>query len=223
MFIAVILHLAGVYFLLQLNGRLIKKILCLNKKKYYQKLLIWNDFIFDYRINGNLIYSIYAVNILLVFIFGGLFASDWPKDYFYSSIQAIIAVAGLSVILEEQIIILERMILDVNAAREQRNILFQLGMENREYLKFIQSKIKHMTVFPGMLASVMGTLFFMSDYIYQENISSLSDLWSFALVKYIVAILVFWFIQYIGYFFIKERVMNYLEQSEAAIYYGQEG
>lgn len=223
LFIAVILHLAGVYFLLQLNGRLIKKILCLNKKRYYQKLLIWNDFIFDYRINGNLIYSIYAVNILLVFIFGGLFASDWPKDYFYSSIQAIIAVAGLSVILEEQIIILERMILDVNTAREQRNILFQLGMENREYLKFIQSKIKHMTVFPGMLASVMGTLFFMSDYIYQENISALSDLWSFTLVKYIVAILVFWFIQHIGYFFIKERVMNYLEQSEAAIYYGQEG
>ncbi len=223
LFIAVILHLAGVYFLLQLNGRLIRKIFCLNKRRYYQKLLIWNDFVFDYRINGNLIYSIYAVNILLVFIFGGLLASDWPEDYFYSGIQVVIGVAGLSVIFEGQIIILERMILDTNTAKEQRDILFQLGIENREYLNFIQSKIKHMTVFPGILASVMGTLFFMSDYIYQENISGLSDLWSLTLLKFAFVIVVFWLVQYGGYFFIKRRVVNYLEQSGATIYFGQEG
>ena len=62
MFGAIFLHLAGIYFLLQINERFIQKVFRKNRKQYYQKILMWTDFISEYRINGNILFSIYTVN-----------------------------------------------------------------------------------------------------------------------------------------------------------------
>lgn len=208
LFVAIFFHLAGIYFLLQINSRLVKNVVKRNKRIYYQKLLIWTDFVFKYRMNGNVIYSIYAVNLLLVWGVGGIFASDYPLDSIYFGVEIILVVVGIAIILEGQIIILERMILDMKNEKKQRNILFQLGMSNREYTNFIQSRIKNMFVLPGIMASVMGTVFFVCDYVYQENITYLSDLLSLSMMKYFSAIFVFWCLQYCGYFFARKIIVK---------------
>ncbi|MFR8261571.1 hypothetical protein [Frisingicoccus sp.] len=208
LFIAVFFHLTGIYFLLQINGRFVKKVLKRNEKRYYQKLLVWTDLVSEYRMNGNIIYSIYAVNLLVVLVFGGLLASDYHSDSVYFGIEIILAVVGVAIILEGQTIILERMLLDIKSEKIQHDILFQLGISVSEYTYFIRNRIKNMFVLPGIVASVMGAVFFMCDYVYQERITVLSDLWSLSMAKYLGAILIFWCLQYFGYLFARKRLLK---------------
>ena len=58
-------------------------------------------------------FSIYTVNFLVVLVFGGLYASDYPSGSTYFGVEIILAAIGVAIILEGQIIILERMILDI--------------------------------------------------------------------------------------------------------------
>ncbi len=208
MFVAVLLHLAGIYFLLQINGRLIKGVVRRNEKKYYQKLLIWTDFIFEYRLNGNAICSIYAVNLLVALMFGGFLASDFPLDSTYIGVEIMLIVMGISIVLEGQAIILERMILDIKNEKKQHNILFHLGIGAREYRNLLQNRIKNMFILPGGIASVMGIIFFLCDYVYQENVTTLSRLKSLGVMKYIGVILIFGGLQYCGYLFARKRVVK---------------
>ncbi len=144
---------------------------------------MWTDFISEYRINGNILFSIYTVNFLVVLVFGGLYASDYPSGSTYFGVEIILAAIGVAIILEGQIIILERMILDIKNEKIQHYILFQLGISVSEYTHFTQGRIKNMFVFPGIVASIMGAVFFMYDYIYQESITALSELWSVGMAK----------------------------------------
>lgn len=212
LFGAVFLHLTGVYFLLQINGRLIRRAVNRNEKKYYQKLLIWTDFIFEYRLNGNVVYSIYAINLLFVWVFGGLYASNVPLDSTYFGVKIILVIIGISIVLEGQTIILERMILNIKNEKKQHNILFHLGINVSEYRNFLYSRLKNMFVLPGMVASVMGVVFFLCDYVYQENVTTLSQLWSLSMVKYIGIVLIFWCLQYCGYLFARKRLVKRYDQ-----------
>ena len=78
------------------------------KKSYFRHLLWWNDLLYECRLNGNIIFAIYGVNFVLVFLFGGLLASDFPEDPVYTVVQLLTGVIGLSVLLEEQAFILEK-------------------------------------------------------------------------------------------------------------------
>jgi len=89
MFLAAFLHMAGIYFLLQINGRLLKKLLAFRKKSSFRHLLWWNDLLYECRLNGNIIFAIYGVNFVLVFLFGGLLASDFPEDPVYTVVQVL--------------------------------------------------------------------------------------------------------------------------------------
>lgn len=199
MIIAAFLHLTGIYFLLQVNGRLVRKVLTGNKKRYFRNLLKWNDFLYEYRMNGNLICAIYAVNFIMVFLFGGLLASDFPPDQGYTVIRLLFAVIGISVILEQQAFILGEMILDLRKEKERYDIFRQIGMEQNSYQCLIREKIKEMSIWPMAAASVAGMLFFLCDYIYQGDITTVKEIWSTVLAKYLCAVVVFWFVQYGGY------------------------
>ena len=129
MFGAIFLHLAGIYFLLQINERFIQKVFRKNRKQYYQKILMWTDFISEYRINGNILFSIYTVNFLVVLVFGGLYASDYPSGSTYFGVEIILAAIGVAIILEGQIIILERMILDIK--NEKNTALYFVSARNK--------------------------------------------------------------------------------------------
>ena len=146
MFLAAFLHMAGIYFLLQINGRLLKKLLAFRKKSYFRHLLWWNDLLYECRLNGNIIFAIYGVNFVLVFLFGGLLASDFTEDPVYTVVQVLTGVIGLSVLLEEQAFILEKMILDLHREKEQRDILFQLGMGWEVWRKLVQDKLKMIVI-----------------------------------------------------------------------------
>lgn len=212
MIVAALMHLTGVYFLLQINGRLIRKVLKIRRKRYFQHLLIWNDFIHEYRMNGNLIYSIYTVNFIMVFLFGGLFASDFPKEAVYTVLKMIIALLGLAIIFEEQSFILCKMILDLRKEKERHDILFQIGIGQETYAQLIEGKIKGMVLLPMTAASVMGAVFFLCDYIYQGDITAVSGMWSMVLLKYMCAVAVFWGIQYCGYLFLSRRILRRYEE-----------
>ena len=212
MIVAALLHLTGVYFLLQINGRLIRKVLKMRKERYFRHLLIWNDFIHEYRMNGNLIYSIYTANFIMVFLFGGLFASDFPKEAVYTVLKMIIALLGLAVIFEEQSFILCKMILDLRKEKERHDILFQIGIGEETYTRLIDGKIKGMVLLPMAAASVMGAVFFLCDYIYQADITAVSGIWSVTLLKYVCAVVVFWGTQYCGYLFLSRRILRRYEE-----------
>lgn len=208
MIIAALLHLTGIYFLLQINGRLVRKVLTGNKKGYFQNLLLWNDFIHEYRMNGNMVYAVYAVNYIIVFLFGGLFASDFPADPGYTVIKMIFAVIGFSVMLEQQAFILGKMILELRNEKKRYDILHQIGMGGDKYRKLLQEKIKRMLIWPMVVASVMGAVFFLCDYIYQADITTAKEIWSIHLLKYGCAVAVFWLVQYGGYLFLRRRVLR---------------
>lgn len=208
MFLAAFLHMAGIYFLLQINGRLLKKLLAFRKKSYFRHLLWWNDLLYECRLNGNIIFAIYGVNFVLVFLFGGLLASDFPEDPVYTVVQVLTGVIGLSVLLEEQAFILEKMILDLHREKEQRDILFQLGMGWEVWRKLVQDKLKMIVIVPMAASSVMGAVFFFCDYVYQADVTTLNGLWSAALLKYAGAVVLFWLVQYGGYLFIRRRLFR---------------
>ena len=206
LFAAVFLHLTGIYFLLQINGRLIRGMAKRNERKYYQKLLVWTDFIFEYRLNGNIIYAIYTVNLLFVFVFGGVLASDFSLDSIYWGAEIMLVVLGISIVLEGQAIILERMILDIKNEKNHHNILFYLGIDFEEYRNYLYNRIKNMFILPMIVAFVTGAVFFLRDYIYQEKVTTLSQIWNFSIIKYIGVIFTFGCLQYCGYLFIRKRV-----------------
>lgn len=208
MMIAAVLHLGGVGFLLRINGRLVRKMALIRKKWYFPHLLLWNDLIYEYRLNGNLVYAVYGVNFIMVFLFGGLFASDYPEDILYTAIKAMFAVVGISIILEEQMLVLQKMILDLRNQRERHAVLFQLGMEQAEYRRMLRRKMLNIIVLPAAAASVMGAVFFLCDYGYQGDITSVREMWSPVLLKYLCAVALFWIVQYCGYLFLKRSVFR---------------
>ena len=173
MIIAAFLHLTGIYFLLQVNGRLVRKVLTGNKRRYFRNLLKWNDFLYEYRVNGNLI-----------------------------------AVIGISVILEQLAFILGEMVLDLRKEKERYVILRQIGMEQNRYRCLIREKIKELLIWPTAAASVAGMLFFLCDYIYQGDIITVKEIWSTVLAKYLCAVVVLWLVQYGGYRFLCRSVFR---------------
>ncbi len=208
MFLAAFLHMAGVYFLLQINGRLLKKLLMFRKKVYFRHLLWWNDLLYECRLNGNIIFAIYGVNFVLVFLFGGMFASDFPEDPVYTVVQVLTGVIGLSVLLEEQAFILEKMILDLQKEKERWDILFQIGMEWETWRRLVQNKLKMIVIIPMAAASVMGAVFFFCDYVYQADVTTFDGMWSAVLLKYTGAVVLFWLLQYGGYLLINRRLLR---------------
>ncbi len=208
MFLAAFLHMAGVCFLLQINGRLLKKLLIFRKKVYFRHLLWWNDLLYECRLNGNIIFAIYGVNFVLVFLFGGMLASDFPEDSVYTAVKVLTGVIGLSVLLEEQAFILEKMILDLHKEKERRDILFQIGMGWKAWCKLLQDKLKMIVIVPMAAASVMGAVFFFCDYVYQADVTTFNGMWSTALLKYAGAVALFWLLQYGGYLFIRRRLFR---------------
>lgn len=203
MFLAAFLHMTGIYFLLQTNGRLLRKLLGCRKKAYFRHLLMWNDLVYECRLNGNIIFAIYAVNFLLVFLFGGLLASDFPEDAAYTAVKGMTAVIGLSVLLEEQAFLLEKMLLDQQKEKMRRDILFQIGMGQNAWRKLLRDKLKVITVVPMAAASVTGAVFFLCDYVYQADVTAISQMWSGTLLKYAGAVALFWLVQYGGYLFVR--------------------
>lgn len=206
--IAILLHLTGIYYLLQMNGRVIKRVAGKLQGWYFRKLLFWNDFIFEYRMNGKVIYSIYAISFLLTFLFGGLFVSDFPKENEYLLIKIIFASIGLTLILEEYAIVLEKMVLDSKNERERYYILFQIGLNESEYRWLIRRKVKSITILPGVIASIAGAVFFLRDYIFQETIVKTQELWNITLWKYFGFIFAFYMIQYSGYLFVQKKLLG---------------
>lgn len=63
-----------------------------------------------------------------------------------------------------------------------------------------------MVILPTAASSVMGAVFFLCDYVYQADVTSVSGMWSTALLKYLCAVVLFWMVQYCGYLFLKWRV-----------------
>ena len=91
------------------------------------------------------------------------------------------------------------MILDLHREKEQRDILFQLGMGWEVWRKLVQDKLKMIVIVPMAASSVMGAVFFFCDYVYQADVTTLNGLWSAALLKYAGAVVLFWLVQYGGY------------------------
>ncbi len=208
MILAAFLHMTGIYCMLQINGRLIRKLLGFRRKTYFRHLLLWNDLVYECRLNGNIMFAIYAVNFLLVFLFGGLLASDFPADVIYTVVKGMTAVTGLSVLLEEQAFLLEKMLLDLQKEKERRDILFQIGMGRDAWQKLLQDKLKMSTIVPMAAASVMGAVFFLCDYVYQADVTKVSQMWSITLLKYAGAVALFWLVQYGGYLFLRRRLLQ---------------
>ncbi len=208
MIVAVLLHIVGVYFLLQVNGHVIKQLLSKNKKIYLKNLLTWVDFISDYRLNGNMICAIYSVNLLFAFVLGGLFASDTSSDNAFIGIEIIFIILAVSIVLEAQVIIIEKLFLDIKNDIKQRDILFNLGIKIYDYESFLRGRIKKLVLLPGVVSSIMGMIFFFCDYIYQEKVSKLSQLWTMEIMKYLSVIFFFWVLQYSGYLYAKKKIIK---------------
>ncbi|WP_026667285.1 FtsX-like permease family protein [Butyrivibrio sp. AE2005] len=208
MMLSVLLHIVGVYFLLQVNGHVIKKLFSKNKQRYFEKLLSWVDFISEYRLNGSMICAIYSVNLLFSFVFGGLFASNTSSDNVFIGIEILFIILALSIVLEAQVIILEKLFIDIKNDIKQREILFNLGIQSYDYESFLRGRIKKLFLLPGVMASIMGMFFFFCDYIYQEKVSKLSQLWNVEVIKYLSVVLFFWVLQFGGYLYAKKRVLR---------------
>ena len=81
MIIAVFLNLLGAFLFIHSDGVLIRKIVKKFKKLYYTKILVWTDFLYQYRINSHLIFILYTLNFFLVYFMGGLMvSSDAEQD-----------------------------------------------------------------------------------------------------------------------------------------------
>ena len=205
MIVAVLLHVIGVYYLLQINGRSIKRFFS-NKKQYYKDLLEWVYFISEYRLNGNAICAVYAVNLLFALVFGGLFASDLSSNGIHIAVSILLIVLGLSIIFEGQTIILERLFWEIKNEKIQHEILFYLGISISDYNRFLHKRARNLFIFPGGVASIMGTFFFICDYIYQEDVTSIIQLASFEMIKYIIMLFAFWLFQWGGYIYARNRI-----------------
>lgn len=208
MIVAVLLHIVGIYFVLQINSHVIKKVLSKNTQRYFKRLLSCVDFISEYRLNGNMICAIYSVNLVFAFVFGGLFASNTASDNVFIGVEIMIIILAFSIVLEAQAIILEKFFLDIKNDTNQRNILFALGIQTYDYERFLRDRIKKLFLLPGVGASIMGMIFFFCDYSYQQNVSELSQLLTVEVMKYLSVILFFWILQYGGYLYAKKRIIR---------------
>ncbi len=76
MFIAMFLHVLGIFFILNTDGFIFNKFIRKFKKFYYKNIIKWSNVFYQYKVNAKVIFIIYVLNFLLTFIIGGLIVSD---------------------------------------------------------------------------------------------------------------------------------------------------
>lgn len=75
MILAILLNIAGAFLLIRSDEYLIKKLIKKFKNIYYEKILIWSDLVYQYKINSYLVFMLYILNFFLVYLMGGLLVS----------------------------------------------------------------------------------------------------------------------------------------------------
>lgn len=92
LYLAALIHLAGIYLLIHANGRLLKKYAMKWKHRYYKNIVVVTDLLYQYKMNAKVIFTIYVLNFLLTFIIGGLILSvnsnsNYKDRYPYDTIM----------------------------------------------------------------------------------------------------------------------------------------
>ena len=99
---------------------------------------------------------------------------------------------------------------DINLEKEKEryNILRQLGIREKDLQKIITKKIYSILVLPGIMAIINGVVFFGMD-VFQNAENKVTKT---LLLEYILVVLIFAFIEYLGSYVIRKRVQKLHEK-----------
>lgn len=91
LYVAALLQILGIYFVIHINGRLLKKCLIKFKSHYYKNLVVISDLLYQYEKNAKVIYTLYVLNFLITFIIGGIIISaksdsNYKERYPYATV-----------------------------------------------------------------------------------------------------------------------------------------
>ncbi|MFR3493895.1 MAG: hypothetical protein ACLTTJ_08880 [Blautia sp.] len=122
-------------------------------------------------------------------------------------VMAMIFAISLIMVFEGQGFIFTKQIVNLEKEKERYNILRQLGIREKDLQKSSQ-KIYSILVLPGIMAIINGVVFFGMD-VFQNAENKVTKT---LLLEYILVVLIFAFIEYLGSYVIRKRVQKLHEK-----------
>ena len=123
-------------------------------------------------------------------------------------VMAMIFAISLIMVFEGQGFIFTKQIVNLEKEKERYNILRQLGIREKDLQKIITKKIYSILVLPGIMAIINGVVFFGMD-VFQNAENKVTKT---LLLEYILVVLIFAFIEYLGSYVIRKRVQKLHEK-----------
>lgn len=123
-------------------------------------------------------------------------------------VMAMIFAISLIMVFEGQGFIFTKQIVNLAKEKERYNILRQLGIREKDLQKIITKKIYSILVLPGIMAIINGAVFFGMD-VFQNAENKVTKI---VLLEYILVVLIFAFIEYLGSYMIRKRVQKLHEK-----------
>lgn len=123
-------------------------------------------------------------------------------------VMAMIFAISLIMVFEGQGFIFTKQIVNLAKEKERYNILRQLGIREKDLQKIITKKIYSILVLPGIMAIINGAVFFGMD-VFQNAENKVTKT---VLLEYILVVLIFAFIEYLGSYMIRKRVQKLHEK-----------
>ena len=123
-------------------------------------------------------------------------------------VMAMIFAISLIMVFEGQGFIFTKQIVNLEKEKERYNILRQLGIREKDLQKIITKKIYSILVLPGIMAIINGVVFFGMD-VFQNAENKVTKT---LLLEYILVVLIFAFIEYLGSYVIRKRIQKLHEK-----------